>query len=80
MSCILFSYELPICDQSDIPSSICLYNGSALRNGDVFVFVVFAFFASSCVVSFFVAFFYSFGAFVAFLNAVVSFFCFDVSS
>jgi len=78
--CILFSYELPIYDQSDIPSSICLYKGSALRNGDVFFFVVFAFFVSSCVFSFFVAFFSLFGAFGAFLNVVFSFFSFYVSS
>ena len=78
--CILFSYELPICVQSDIPSSICPYNGSALRNGDVFFVVVFVFFASSGAFSFFVAFFFSFGVFVAFLNVVFSFFYIDVSS
>jgi len=78
--CIFFSYELPIYDQSDILSSICLYSGSALRNGDVFFFVVFAFFASSCVFSFFVVSFSSFGALVAFLNVAFSSFSFDVSS
>lgn len=76
----LFSYELPVCVQSDIPSSIYAHTGSSLRNGDVFFVVVFAFCAFSCAFAFFVAFFSSFGVFVSFLSAAFSSFYIYVSS